>query len=43
MGITLTAMKIDVKAQLMLNTEGLMSSHKGAAMMTIKGGIVMIN
>ena len=43
MGITLEAMQIDVKAKLMLNTEGLMSTHKGSAMMTIKGGLVMIN
>ena len=43
MGITLTAMMIDVKAQMMLNTTGLMATHKASAMMTIKGGIVMIN
>ncbi|WP_424813018.1 type VI secretion system Vgr family protein [Roseococcus sp. YIM B11640] len=42
-GISLEAMQIDVKAQLALNTEGLMSTHKGNAMMVVKGGLVMIN
>lgn len=42
-GITMSGLMIDVKATLALNTDGLMSTHKGAAMMTIKGGIVMIN
>lgn len=44
MGITLTGMTIDVKAQMMLNTKGgLMAKHEAGAMMIIKGGIVMIN
>ena len=42
-GITLEAMQIDVKAKLMLNTEGLIATHKASAMMTIKGGLVLIN
>ncbi len=44
MGIKLTAMMIEVKADMMLKTSGgLMAEHKAGAMMTIKGGIVMIN
>ena len=44
MGITLTAMQIDVKAQMMLNTKGgLITKHESGAMMMIKSGIVMIN
>ena len=43
MSISIESMKIDVKAQLALTTQGLMATHKGDAMMTIKGGIVMIN
>lgn len=43
-GITLEGMMITAKAQLMLQTEaGAMATHKGSAMLTIKGGIVMIN
>lgn len=42
-GITIEAMQIDVKAQLMLNTQGLMATHKADAIMTIQGGLVMIN
>ena len=43
MGITIEAMQIDVKAQLMLNTQGMMATHKADAIMTIQGGLVMIN
>lgn len=35
-GITIEAMQIDVKAQLMLNTQGLMATHKADAIMTIR-------
>ena len=42
-GITLEAMQIDVKAKLMLNTQGLMVTHKATALMTVKGGLVLIN
>jgi len=44
MGVTISGMTIDVKATLALTTDGaLMATHKAGAMMTIKGGIVMIN
>jgi type VI secretion system secreted protein VgrG len=42
-GITLEAMQIDVKAKLMLNTQGVIVNHKASALMIIKGGLVMIN
>jgi type VI secretion system secreted protein VgrG len=42
-GITLEAMQIDVKAKLMLNTEGVMANHKASALMIVKGGLVLIN
>jgi type VI secretion system secreted protein VgrG len=43
MGIEMEAMMITVKASLNLQTEGLMATHKASAIMTIKGGLVMIN
>jgi type VI secretion system secreted protein VgrG len=41
--ISIESMQIDVKAQLMLNSQGLMATHKADAIMTIQGGLVMIN
>jgi len=43
MGIELQALTIKVKASLTLDTEGVLVTHKAAALMTIKGGLVMIN
>lgn len=42
-GITIESLQIDVKASLALNTEGLMATHKASAIMTVKGGLVLIN
>ncbi|RVT98819.1 type VI secretion system tip protein VgrG [Rhodovarius crocodyli] len=41
--ISIESMQIDVKAQLMLNSQGLLATHKADALMTIQGGLVMIN
>lgn len=41
--ISIESLQIDVKASLMLNSQGLMATHKGDAMLTLKGGLVMIN
>ena len=41
-GITLKALKIDSKADLMHTTQGLMDQHTGTAMEKIGGGITMI-
>jgi type VI secretion system secreted protein VgrG len=41
--ISIESLQIDVKAQLALNSEGLMATHKAGAIMTIKGGLVLIN
>lgn len=42
-GIEMEALTIKVKAGLSLDTEGVLVTHKAAAIMTIKGGLVMIN
>jgi type VI secretion system secreted protein VgrG len=42
-GITIEALTIKIKATISLDTQAVMATHKGDAMMTIKGGIVMIN
>lgn len=41
--ISIESLTIDVKATLALNTQGLMATHKADAIMTIKGGLVLIN
>jgi type VI secretion system secreted protein VgrG len=41
--ISIESLQIDVKASLALNTQGLMATHKADAIMTIKGGLVLIN
>ncbi|WP_421988714.1 type VI secretion system Vgr family protein [Roseococcus sp.] len=43
MSISIESLNIDVKASLMLNTTGLMATHKADAILTLKGGLVMIN
>ncbi|WP_314073846.1 type VI secretion system Vgr family protein [Roseococcus pinisoli] len=43
MSISIESLQIDVKASLALNTQGLMATHKADAMLTLKGGLVMIN
>ncbi|MEO0829913.1 MAG: type VI secretion system tip protein VgrG, partial [Pseudomonadota bacterium] len=42
-GIKLEGLMIEAKAQAMLKTSAPMAEHKGFGMMTIKGGLVMIN
>ena len=42
-GIKLEGMMIEAKAQLNMTTEGAFATHKAAGIMTIKGGVVMIN
>jgi type VI secretion system secreted protein VgrG len=42
-GISLSSLQIDVKATLALNTDAVFATHKAGGIMTIKGGIVMIN
>jgi len=41
--ITIESLQIDVKAKLMLNTQGLLATHKADAIMTVKGALVLIN
>ena len=43
MGVTIKGMMIKDEAQVMHQTKGLMTSTQGSAMMTVKGGITMIN
>lgn len=43
MSISIESLNIDVKASLMLNSTGLMATHKADAILTLKGGLVMIN
>lgn len=42
-GITMKGLTIKIEGTIMLETKAPMAQHKGDAMMTIKGGIVMIN
>lgn len=42
-GITIQSIEIKVSASAMLKTTGTMAEHAGSGMMTIKGGVVMIN
>jgi type VI secretion system secreted protein VgrG len=42
-GIEMKALTIKIQAQITLDTQAVMATHKGDAMMTIKGGVVMIN
>ncbi|UPY37742.1 type VI secretion system tip protein TssI/VgrG [Sediminicoccus sp. KRV36] len=41
--ISIESLQIDVKATLALNTQGLLATHKADAIMTVKGGLVLIN
>ena len=41
--ITIESLQIDVKATLALNSDALLATHKASAIMTIKGGLVLIN
>jgi type VI secretion system secreted protein VgrG len=41
--ITVESVQIKIKGQAMLQSEAPMAEHKGTGMMTIKGGIVLIN
>ena len=43
MSITIKAMVIKIEASMMLDAKGLMTSVKGTGMLTLKGGMVMIN
>ena len=43
LSVAIEATMITVKAKMQLSAEGLMTELKGNAMMTIKGGLVMIN
>ena len=41
--ISIESLQIDVKATLALNTQGVFATHKADGIMTIKGGLVLIN
>ncbi|MEM9247629.1 MAG: type VI secretion system tip protein TssI/VgrG [Pseudomonadota bacterium] len=41
--ITIKSLMVDIKADTTLNAQGLMTTVKGDAMLTLKGGMVMIN
>jgi type VI secretion system secreted protein VgrG len=43
MSIKIESMMINIKASLTLDEEGLMTTVKGNAMLTLKGGIIFIN
>lgn len=43
MGVTIQGMMISVKGQMMTTVQGLMTTVKGDAMLTLKGGIMMLN
>ena len=43
MGVTIKGMKISIEGQLQTDVKGLMTTVSGDAMLTLKGGIVMIN
>lgn len=43
MSITIESMTINIKASMALNEEGTMTTIKGNAMLTLKGGIIFIN
>ncbi|MEL6519827.1 MAG: type VI secretion system tip protein TssI/VgrG [Pseudomonadota bacterium] len=42
-GIKINGLMVDVNATTMLNTSGLMSTHKASAIMTVQGALVKIN
>lgn len=43
MGVTIKGMMLTVKGQMMTTVQGLMTTVKGDAMLTLKGGIMMLN
>ncbi|MBM7068834.1 type VI secretion system Vgr family protein [Actibacterium sp. 188UL27-1] len=42
-GVKIEGLQVDVKALTTLNTEGLLSTHKASALMTVQGALVKIN
>ena len=43
MGVTIKGMMISIEAQVQMQMKGLMTEVDGTAMLTAKGGVVMIN
>jgi type VI secretion system secreted protein VgrG len=43
MGVTIKGMMIKIEGTIMVDVKGLMTTVKGDAMLTLQGGIVMIN